>query len=56
MTAVSVNDSQSIAPSPRLLSLASIVADERVQARAETDAKLIDEYAEAMRNGTNFHP
>jgi hypothetical protein len=39
-----------------MLSLDLIAVEKRVQARVETDAKLVDEYADAMRNGDEFPP
>ena len=57
MNASNANNCESKAPSTtQLLELALISVDERVQARAGTDSKLIDEYAEAMRKGDEFPP
>ena len=55
-TPLSVTDTESTAMTLQMLSLDLIVVDKRVQARVGTDAKVVDEYADAMRNGVKFPP
>jgi hypothetical protein len=53
---LSVTDTESTAMTLQTLSLDLIVVDKGVQARVGTDAKLVDEYADAMGNGDKFPP